>query len=338
MKRRIALALLLAVTIAATAAAATSPSVKTGSATSIKNTSAVLNGTINPDGATTKYWFEYGLTSSYGSMTSVHQLAADTKAIAVHLTASGLAPGTTYHYRLFAQNGSGTSSGSDRSFKTSGHPLPVAQTGAATAVGTTSATLDGTVVTNGQSTPWRFVWGTSPTSLIYTIMGGTVPGSTPLQTVSAPLMGLAPGTTFYYEIEVNRSGFGWLPANTVSFTTLPSSRPFARVSGRTRPHRDRNKPFTFTTIGSISGPFPAGAQCSGQVAIRYFAAGHRVAKRFTAVQTDCSFSHQATFGHTFASHRGGKRPARQTMRLEISFAGNGYLAPAQARTEYVTLG
>jgi hypothetical protein len=338
-KRKIALALAVLAGTAATAAAASSPAVKTGSATNIKHTSAVLNGTVNPNGAATKYWFEWGLTTSYGSTSSMHSLSAGTTAVAVHLTTSGLNPGTRYHYRLFAQNKFGVSSGSDHTLKTTGHPLPVAATDSASAIGTTSATINGTVVPNGQSTPWRFEWGTSPTALNNVVTGATpVAATTPLQTVSTQLSGLAPGMTFYYRVEVNRSGFGWLPANTLAFTTLPSQRPLAGLHASTRPHRDRHKPFQFTTSGSISGPFPSLAQCNGTVAIRYFAAGHRVALRFVSVQPNCTFSHTASFGHTFAPRIGGKRPAKQTVRITIRFHGNGYLASPKPRTEFVVLG
>jgi hypothetical protein len=335
MKRKIALALAILAGTASVALAAASPSVKTGAATSVKQTSAVLNGTINPNGSTTKYWFQWGLTTAYGSTTIVHSLAAVTKDISVHLTASGLTPDVKYHFRLVAQNASGTATGADRTFKTTGHPLPVAETTPATGITTSSATISGIVDPNGQSTPTRFEWGTSP-FLGNTVAGPTVPASTPLQTISTPLSGLAPGSTFYYRVEVFRSAVGWIPASTLSFTTLPLSRPFAGLHASTSPHRDRRRPFMFTTKGSISGPFPAGAQCTGTVALRYFAGGRQRKARFVPVQPDCTFSQTVIIFHTFAAHHGAPRPSSQTLQIRIRFRGNGYLAQKQ-HTESVVM-
>ena len=337
MTRKIVLALAVVAGTASVAFAASSPSVKTGAATSIKQTSAMLNGTINPNGAATKYWFEWGLSTSYGSVTAVHSLAAGTAAVSVHITATGLSPDVTYHYRLVAQNASGTASGNDRTFKTTGHPLPVAQTQPASSITTSSATISGLVDPNGVNTPTEFQWGTSPSSLSNTVSGQTVPSSTPLQSVAVQLSGLAPGSTFYYRVLVFRSVAGWIPASTVSFTTLPLSRPFAGLHASTSPHRAHHKPFTFTTSGSISGPFPASAQCTGSVRLRYFAAGRQIKVRFATVQPNCTFSFRVMIFHTFASHHNGPRPSVQTLQIQIRYRGNGYLAP-KVHTQSLVMG
>jgi phosphodiesterase/alkaline phosphatase D-like protein len=335
-KRKIALTLTVLLGTATVAAAASSPAVKTGSATSIKDTSAVLNGTINPNGAKTTYWFEWGLTSSYGSISAVHTLNAGTKAVSVHVTAAGLSPDVHYHYRLFAQNSSGTSSGADHTFKTTGHPVPVAQTEPASSITTSSAIISGLVDPNGQSTPTEFQWGSSPSSLTNTVPGPTVAATTPLQTIATQLSLLAPGATFYYRVLVH-SVVGWLPAATLSFTTIPLSRPYASLHVATAPRRDSHKPFTFTTYGSISGPYPANAQCTGTVAIRYFAAGRQIKLRFATVQPNCTFVEQTTISHTHAAHRGAPRPRVQQLQLHINFRGNSYLAPKR-HDESVTMG
>lgn len=336
MTRKIVLALAVLGVTASVAFAASSPSVKTGSATSIKQTSAVLNGTINPNGAATKYWFEWGLSKSYGSTSAVHSLAAGTKAVSVHVTANGLSPDVTYHYRLIAQNAAGTAVGNDRTFKTTGHPLPVAETQPASSITTNSATISGLVDPNGVNTPTRFEWGSTP-ALGNVVTGPMVSGSTPLQTVTTSLSSLASGSTFYYRVDVYRSVSGWIPASTVSFTTLPLSRPYAGLHASTSPHHSHNRPFTFTTSGSISGPFPAAAQCTGSVRLRYFAAGRQVKVRYATVQPNCTFSWRVMFFHTFASSHNGPRPHVQTVQIQIRFRGNGYLAP-KVRTQSVVIG
>src|SRR5690348_7618042 len=110
--------LAVSATLAGVAIAASSPTASTGSATSIHTTSAVLNGTVNPNGATTVYRFEWGLTSGYGLSSSLKSAGSGTKNVNVARTASNLIPGTTYHYRLDALSKNGGGFGADRKFKT----------------------------------------------------------------------------------------------------------------------------------------------------------------------------------------------------------------------------
>jgi DNA-binding beta-propeller fold protein YncE len=100
-----------------------SPGVTTGAAGSVTESQAELNGMIDTIGALTTYHFEYGLTTSYGSRIPVSSEAAagDSRTPrAVSRIISGLQSGTTYHYRLVAQNAAGETFGSDRTFTTAG--------------------------------------------------------------------------------------------------------------------------------------------------------------------------------------------------------------------------
>lgn len=97
------------------------PTTETGGATDVTETSAVLNGTINPVGLQTTYHFDYGTTTAYGSripagIEAVAGGGRDTKIFSRTIT--GLTPGTTYHFRLVATNSVGTSEGADRTFTT----------------------------------------------------------------------------------------------------------------------------------------------------------------------------------------------------------------------------
>lgn len=94
------------------------PKVTTGSASSVTLNSATLNGTVNPNGESTTYFFEYGTDTSYGSTTSASSAGSGTSAVSVNASISGLTSDTTYHYRLVATNSDGTSYGDDRTFKT----------------------------------------------------------------------------------------------------------------------------------------------------------------------------------------------------------------------------
>ncbi len=97
------------------------PSVTTGSATGVTETEAMLRGTINPNGTETKYYFEYGTSTSYGSKTTEASAGSGESNVEVSKTIIGLAKSTTYDYRIVATNTSGeTSKGSNQVFMT--HP------------------------------------------------------------------------------------------------------------------------------------------------------------------------------------------------------------------------
>jgi multidrug efflux pump subunit AcrA (membrane-fusion protein) len=86
------------------------PVVVTGAASSL-TTTVTLNGTINPNGSDTKYWFEYGTTGRYGSRTPVLDSGSGTSATAVSTTVKGLRPNTQYLFRLVARSLFGPSAG-----------------------------------------------------------------------------------------------------------------------------------------------------------------------------------------------------------------------------------
>ncbi|MFH1243854.1 MAG: S8 family serine peptidase [Pseudomonadota bacterium] len=97
----------------------TVPTAISGSATSVELTSATLNGTVNPNGASTTVIFEYGTDVNYGSSIAATQSPlAGTTAQSVSARPTGLKAGMTYHFRVTATNSVGTSNGSDKSFTT----------------------------------------------------------------------------------------------------------------------------------------------------------------------------------------------------------------------------
>ena len=105
----------------ASAQTGAAPAATTGDTTAITQVSAKVSGTVNPNGSATTYTFQFGPTPSYGAQTTPASAGAGTTASTVNATLTGLAPGTTYHYRLVATNASGQStSGTDRTFTTQG--------------------------------------------------------------------------------------------------------------------------------------------------------------------------------------------------------------------------
>jgi len=102
---------------------------------------------------------------------------------------TGLQPYTTYHFQVCRDNAGGTSNGNDMTFTTSAI-VPAVVTNFASAVGITTATLNGTVTAYNAPTTVTFQWGATA-SYGNTVNGtpGTVTGMNPTA-VSANLTGL----------------------------------------------------------------------------------------------------------------------------------------------------
>ncbi len=83
------------------------PEVESVSATAITETEAVLGSTINPNGAQTSYRVEYtSAPSGFNGATVAGEgtLPAGIAGVPVSVPVSGLAPGTTYRFRVVAEN------------------------------------------------------------------------------------------------------------------------------------------------------------------------------------------------------------------------------------------
>jgi hypothetical protein len=104
------------------------PAATTNPATSVVAQSATLNGTVDPKGAPTTYYFEYGPTDAYGSSTAVSDAGSGTGAAAATAAVSGLTPGTTYHFRIRAANSGGSVLGADQTFTTEALPPTQSET------------------------------------------------------------------------------------------------------------------------------------------------------------------------------------------------------------------
>lgn len=95
------------------------PVVATTAAQDISCTTVTLNGTVNPKSDGTTCHFEYGTTMDYGRKTISRYLEAGIYDVPVTFSVSGLDPGTSYHFRLAAENSiGGPIYGDDRTFET----------------------------------------------------------------------------------------------------------------------------------------------------------------------------------------------------------------------------
>jgi hypothetical protein len=184
-------------TFSTPAPGASPPAVTTSPATGITGNGAKLNGKVNPNGAATTWFFEYGTTTGYGTKTPVKNAGNGTKASNVNATVGGLSASTTYHYRLVATNPSGTTDGADQTFTTSGPP--VVQTGPVQTVTTTTAVLTGTVNPLGHPTTWHFEYGPTISYGTNTPNQKAAGGSTAVS-VSTTIANLTPGTVYHYRL------------------------------------------------------------------------------------------------------------------------------------------
>jgi phosphodiesterase/alkaline phosphatase D-like protein len=94
------------------------PTAVTGAPTGTTPNSATVSGSVSPRGASTAYWFQWGATTAYGNQTAQSNLPGDYATHNVTANLTGLSAGTTYHYRVCAQNAQGTVCGNDMTFTT----------------------------------------------------------------------------------------------------------------------------------------------------------------------------------------------------------------------------
>ena len=219
----------------------TAPAATTTAATSLTTTGATLNGTVSSNGASTTVTFDYGLTASYGSTAtaSTSPLAATASNTAVSAAITGLTCNTTYHFRVRGVNSAGTTNGSDLTFTTTAC-LPTVTTNAATSLAATTATLNGTVSSNGASTTVTFDYGTTASygSSITATQSPLAAGASGTA-VSAALSGLTCNTTYHFRAKgLNSTGTtngGDLTFTTSAcpvFCTQPPNIPIDPLTGK----------------------------------------------------------------------------------------------------------
>ena len=94
------------------------PRASSGDASEVGETSATIGGSVVPNAQPTTYRFEYGTTAAYGTITPEQDAGSGSEPVSVRAMLSTLAAATTYHYRVVATNGAGTTYGEDRTFTT----------------------------------------------------------------------------------------------------------------------------------------------------------------------------------------------------------------------------
>lgn len=213
------------------------PTVTTLAATNISTASATLNGSVNPNGSSTNYYFQWGTTTSYGNNTPTASAGSGSSVVNVSANISGLVAGTTYHYRLVAQNSAGTANGNDMTFTTASATVTLTTT-PASSITLNSAVSGGNITSDGgQSVTARGVcWGTTtnPNTSGNHTSDGTGTGS-----FTSQLAGLNPNTLYHIRAYAINSSGTFYGAD-LQFTTLaptltvtPSNQNVSAAAGNT---------------------------------------------------------------------------------------------------------
>ncbi len=200
------------------------PTATTGTCQVNGSTSALLFGTVNPNGTSTTAWFQWGISTAYGNLTVTKNVGNGTSAVQVMPQISGLLSNTIYNFRIVGRNSAGTKYGTNLTCTTPPPAVipPRASTGAATSVASSSAILNGTINSNGAPTKGWFEWGTSATYGNNTppLLSGSR-GTNPVP-ISVSISGLVPKTSYYFRT-VGQNSAGSSYGNGHTFTTAASN-------------------------------------------------------------------------------------------------------------------
>jgi uncharacterized repeat protein (TIGR01451 family) len=204
------------------------PIVTTNPATYISQNSALLNGTVNPNGGLTSAWIEYGPNVALGLKTTVLPMGSSNSNLPYSFAATGLLPNTTYYFRIVAQNQYGTSYGQILSFQT----LSVPQT-----ITYTPPTLPSTQIITYTTAP-----STQPNTY-----GKQIDCITIVPTINGTK--LDPGSEFTY-ITTIRNNCGFKIENAVLRVVLPQETDFISTSFPTYSNQGNTVVFNLGNIDS----------------------------------------------------------------------------------------
>lgn len=189
----------------------TVPTAKTLAGSGISRTSANLTGTVTPNKAATQYWFEYGKNGTFGNTTALVSVGDGSVTVPASVAVTNLDPSTTYYYRINAQNQFGTVNGAILTFKTSGPPsatTPSVTTRSAINVGTSTATVRGSVDANGTETKYWFEYSIDPllsSALLHSTPRQSAGTGTSATSVVTSILALDSKTTYYFRVVAENS-------------------------------------------------------------------------------------------------------------------------------------
>ena len=200
------------------------PVVTIAPATSITPSGGTLEGTVNPEGHSTDWHFEYSTDGGASwESTAGGNAGFGTIPVAVSDQVTGLLPNEPVQFRLQASNRGGTSTSTTETFTTTALAAD-ASTGEAQDLAPEHAALWGVVNPNHAPTTYWFEYG--PT----TAYGSSIPGTQDAKTEDSSgdrpvpaiqrLQGLQPGATYHYRLVAHSDG-GTVDGSDLAFT-LPT--------------------------------------------------------------------------------------------------------------------
>ncbi len=206
----------LASTLAAHAAA---PSATTLNASNITTGGATLSASVNPHSATTRVYFQWGLTTNFGNYTATQNIGSGSSALLVQTPLTGLAAFTSYYFRVVASNSSGIVTGTNATFTTANIP-PQVGSSALSVLSSTSARFYTGMNSYGSPSVAFWQWGltasygnTTPTQVFSNAVFEAIEAS-------GPVVGLAPSTPYHFRgVASNQWGITYGPD--AVFTTEP---------------------------------------------------------------------------------------------------------------------
>jgi hypothetical protein len=207
----------------------------TGEADDVHAHTAVLHGSVNPDGTKLENCrFEYGETESYEASVpcaeSTTEIGSGDGAVPVHAEIAGLDGGKTYHFRLHAVSASVGVYGDDKTLETSA--TPVVGEVSASEITASSALLSAHVNPGAtEGAHYHFEYGactsagecsTSPYGTNVPVPDATIAAGAGDLLVSQHIAGLTAGTTYHFRIAAEDGGGLATPEREGTFVFEPA--------------------------------------------------------------------------------------------------------------------
>ena len=215
--------------------------VATGDASDITESEAVLYGTVSGALQSVTCGMIYGTSSTLSSSNGVKKSTTSKDSYSINI--SGLNANTKYYYRAYAIVDGEYKYGVVRSFNTK-QKVSV-ETGSATDITDSSATLSGTISGSSQSLTCGIIYGTSST---LSSTSGTKKSTTSSGSYSVSINGLGSNTKYYYRAYVVVDG-EYKYGDVRSFNTKLNSASISVTTGEATDITDSGA----TVSGAISG-------------------------------------------------------------------------------------
>ncbi len=203
------------------AAAQDMPTATTGTPRDVTHHAATLVASVQPGASSLNVSFVFGRGGTLEQVSETRQVAAGSGQTEVAIPVTGFSPSSVYEVQVVAEDDAFVVVGQKVSFRTGSPPrAPEAETYPVAKSSATTATLAGTVRTNGQATTYHFEYGPTPGLGTATparqVPGGVGPAGSHI--VNAALSGLPPAATTYFQLVVSSIG-GTGRSDVKAFTT-----------------------------------------------------------------------------------------------------------------------